>query len=149
MLSVSCKLICNVSPRRSICLYEVPEDLIGDHFEGQNSAFSVSGAVLVCDRYTGRFVSIEKLAKYGFREVKLPRELINGIEVDAKKLAVIADIVARTHALGMKVAVVGVENEAQYLALKALDDTMLLQGYYFYKPVSRSDLIAAVIKHDK
>ena len=129
--------------------FEVPEDLIGDDFETEGSAFSVSGAVLVCDRYTGKFVSLEKLKKYGFREVKLPRELVNGIEVDAKKLSVVADIVNSAHALGMKVAVVGVENEAQYLALRNLDETMLMQGYHFYKPISRADLITAVISHNK
>lgn len=129
--------------------FEVPEDLIGDNFENEGNSFSVSGAVLVCDRYTGKYVSMQKLKKYGFREVKLPRELVNGIELDAKKLALVEDIVATAKSLDMKVAVVGVENEAQYLALKNLDETMLLQGYYFYKPLSRADLITAVVSHDR
>ncbi|MBQ7243053.1 MAG: EAL domain-containing protein [Bacilli bacterium] len=127
--------------------FEVPEDLIGEDFEAEGNAFAGSGALLVCDRYTGRYVSLAKLKRYGFREVKLPRELVNGIDVDAKKLAELTDIVNTAKSLEMKVSVVGVENEAQYLALKNLDETMLMQGYYFYKPVSRADLITAVVSH--
>ena len=127
--------------------FEVPEDLIGEGFKTEGNVFADSGALLVCDRYTGRFVSLNKLKKYGFREVKLPREMINGIEIDAKKLEALADIVNGAKDLGMKVSVVGVENDAQYRALMNLDPTMLMQGYYFYKPLSRSDLINAIVRH--
>ncbi|MBO5529692.1 MAG: EAL domain-containing protein [Bacilli bacterium] len=127
--------------------FEVPEDLIGEDFSGEGNAFATSVALLVCDRYTGKYVSMEKLKKYGFREVKLPRELVNGIDVDAKKLSELAAIVEQAKSLEMKVSVVGVENNAQYQALNNLDPTMLMQGYYFYKPLSRADLINAIVKH--
>ena len=129
--------------------FEVPEDLITDSFEAEGNAFANSGALLVCDRYTGKYVSLEKLKSYGFREVKLPREMIDGIELDAQKLGAVTSLVARAKSLGLRVSAVGVENSAQYLALKDLDPNMLLQGYHFYKPLSRSDLISAVISNNR
>lgn len=128
--------------------FEVPENLIGGDFKTEGNAFANSGAVLVCDRYTGKYVSMDKLKKYGFREIKLPRELINGIEVDAQKLAAVASIVSNAKELGLKVSVVGVENSDQFIALRDLDPTMLVQGYHFYKPLSRSELITAIVSHN-
>ena len=129
--------------------FEVPEDLVSAAMEG-NETFSLgAGTWLTCDHYTGKHVGMEKLKKYGFQEVKLPRDMINGIEVDAKKRAALEAVVRQAKELGLKVSVVGVENEGQYLVLKELDGSILIQGYYFYKPLSRSELITAIISHGK
>lgn len=129
--------------------FEVPEDLVSVAFKDQETSSFGAGSLLVCDRYTGKYVSLEKLKKFGFGEVKLPRELINGIEVDAKKRANLKELVDHAKSLGLKISVVGVENEGQYNVLRELDETMLIQGYYFYKPLSRSELITAIISHGK
>lgn len=128
--------------------FEVPESLITDSFNEAGNAFSNSGVVLVCDQYTGKYVSLEKLKAFGFHEIKLPFGLIKDIDVDPKKFEAVASIVNAAKALGLRTSAVGVENSAQYLALRDLDPDMLLQGYHFYKPLSRSDLIAAVISHN-
>ncbi len=127
--------------------FEVPESLINDDFEAEGNGFAGSGALLVCDQYTGKHVSLTKLKRFGFREVKLPFNLVKGIEVDPLKLAEVADIVRNALDAGLKVSVVGVENSDQFMALRDLDPNMLMQGYHFYKPLSRSDLIAAIVSH--
>lgn len=128
--------------------FEVPEDLIGGDFSTEDNVIAGSGARLVCDHYTGRYVSMDKLKRYGFKEVKLPRNLIDGIEVDPQKLQAVADIVKAAKENGLKVSVVGVENSDQFIALRDLDPTMIVQGYHFYKPLSRSELITAVVAHN-
>ena len=129
--------------------FEVPEDLIGAGFETQGNAYAGSGVVLVCDRYTGKYVPMDRLKRYGFREIKLPRELVTGIESDAKKLQNITEIVNHAKELGLRVSVVGVENSDQFIALRELDPHMLMQGYHFYKPLSRSELITAIVSHNQ
>ena len=49
----------------------------------------------------------------------------------------------------LDVSAVGVENAEQVKLLKHLDDNIMAQGYYYYKALSRSDLIAALISYEK
>ena len=44
----------------------------------------------------------------------------------------------------MRASIVGVENIDQYLLLKEIDDTALLQGFYFYRPLEKQGLVDAV-----
>ena len=67
------------------------------------------------------------------------------IDKDSIKLRELVDIVSNAHKEGLNIACVGVENETQFNMLKGLDPEMMVQGYYLYKPLSRSDLIAAII----
>ena len=97
------------------------------------------------DRYTGAHIGSEKLKDLGFNEVKIARDLITKIDKDPIQLKAVADIVKNAKNVGISIACVGVENEAQFQALKNLDNEMVVQGYYLYKPLTRSDLISAII----
>ena len=59
------------------------------------------------------------------------------------------DIVNNAKAVGIATAAVGVERESQYNILKEFDENMMVQGYYYYKPLTRSDLISAIISYTK
>ena len=131
--------------------FEIPEDMIPDNidkikdFANQLKSYHI---FFSCDRFTGEYIGSEKLKDLGFNEVKIARNLIIKIDKDPIQLKAVEDIVKNAHNVGIKVAVVGVENEAQYNILKNLDNEMVVQGYYFYKPLTRSDLISAIVSYN-
>ena len=128
--------------------FEIPEDLIPDNIEKiKNLASELKNdhVYFSVDRYTGEYVGVDMLKNIGFDEVKIARDIISKIDSDSSKFLELSDIVESAHDKNLNIAAVGVENEAQFEALKKLDPDMAIQGYYLYKPLSRSDLIAAII----
>ena len=130
--------------------FEIPEDMIPDNIDKiKKFAEELKNYHIYfsCDRFTGQYVGCEKLKDLGFNEVKMARDLVFKIDKDPLRLSEVKDIVNNALNLGINVAAVGVENEAQYRALRDMDPNMVVQGYYFYKPLTRSDLISAIISY--
>ena len=46
--------------------------------------------------------------------------------------------------MGMKASVVGVENIDQYLLIKQVDESVLQQGFYHYRPLEKQALVDAL-----
>lgn len=131
--------------------FEIPEEMIPDNLDKiKNFAKELSTVHIIfsCDRYSGKYVGIEKLKELGFKEIKVMKGVIDGIEKDPVKLNNFKDIVEHAKLNDVGISVVGVENEAQYNLLKGIDENMLLQGYYFYKPLTRSDFLSAIISYN-
>ena len=129
---------------------EIPEDLVPNNKDKiANLARELSKYKILfsCDRYTAQYADIEELAHLGFNEVKVARDIILKIDRDQIKLGEMKNIVAKAKQNNISVAAVGVENEAQYNILKGLDEEMMVQGYYLYKPLTRADLITALISY--
>ena len=97
----------------------------------------------------GQYVDIEELRNLGFNEVKVARDIILTIDKDPVKYDEMKKIVTMSKKNNIAVAAVGVENEKQLKMLKQLDEDMMVQGYFLYKPLSKSDLIAALISYEK
>ena len=132
--------------------FEIPEEMIPDNMDKiRDFAKQLSSIHIIfsCDRYSGRYVPVEKLKELGFKEIKMVKSVIDNIDKDPVKLNEVKSIVESAKQVGLNTSVVGVENEAQYRLLKELDGTMMMQGYYFYKPLTRSDFIAAIISYEK
>jgi EAL domain-containing protein (putative c-di-GMP-specific phosphodiesterase class I) len=49
----------------------------------------------------------------------------------------------------MKASCVGVENIDQYMLLKEIDEDILMQGFYFHRPLERQAFIEAVRGNNK
>ena len=132
--------------------FEIPEDIIPDNID-KIKAFinelSNHHIHISVDRYTGEYVGVEKLKELGFNEIKIARNLIFKMDKDPNILNDIKDIIAEAHKVGINAAAVGVENETQYHALKNIDPEMVVQGYYFYKPLGRSELISAIVSYNR
>ena len=132
--------------------FEVPEDIIPDNidrikaFAEELSNYHIFFSV---DRFTGQYIGSEKLKDLGFNEIKIARNLIAKIDKDPIQLEAVKDIVNNAHKVGISVGAVGVENETQLKLLRDLDEDMMVQGYLLYKPLSRSDLISAIISYTK
>ena len=99
---------------------------------------------IVCDQYSGRFISLETLKNIGFNEVKLSRNVVNHIDSDQQRLENIRQLLNEARSFNMRTSIVGVENIDQYQLLKEIDDTALLQGFYFYRPLEKQGLIDAI-----
>ena len=130
--------------------FEIPEEMIPDNVDKIRAfAKELAGVHIVfsCDRYSGSYVGIEQLKQLGFKEIKVMKGVIDGIDKDPVKLNGFKQIAETAKQHGLGISVVGVENEAQYKLLRDIDKNMLLQGYYFYKPLTRSDFLSAIISY--
>lgn len=131
---------------------EIPEDLVPNNKEKiKDLAKELSKYKIMfsCDRYLGQYSNIEELLTLGFKEVKIARDIIMAIDRDQVKYGALKNIVDDAKAHEMALAAVGVENEQQYKLLKELDEDMVVQGYYLYKPLTRADLINALVSYEK
>ena len=131
---------------------EIPEEMIPDNKEkirALASQLEKYKILFSCDRYTGQYIDIDELAFLGFKEVKVARDIILAIETDQLKYNSLKAMVATAKKAKVGMAAVGVENENQLKMLKALDEDMMVQGYYLYKPLTRADLITALISYEK
>ena len=131
---------------------EIPEDVVPNNKEKiRDLAKELSKYKIMfsCDRYLGQYVNIEELMSLGFKEVKIARDIILAIDRDQVKYASLRSIVESAKEHDMALAAVGVENEQQFKLLKELDEDMVVQGYYLYKPLTRADLINALVSYEK
>ena len=131
---------------------EIPEDIIPEYRERIKelaNTMSKYKMLLSCDRYMSQYITIEELKNLGFKEVKVARDIILTVDKDPVKYDALKQIVVTAKVNDINVAAVGVENELQLRMLKALDENIVAQGYFLYKPLTRADLIAALISYDK
>ena len=102
---------------------------------------------LICDQYSGEFLSMDILKELGFTEIKIGRSLVGDIEKNPKHWNEIMslDKLAKEH--DMRICFVGVENADQYVLLRDMDKSCLCQGYHFYKPLEDYKLIEELRKN--
>lgn len=131
---------------------EIPEDVVPNNKEKiRDLAKELSKYKIMfsCDRYMGQYLNVEELQALGFNEVKIARDIILAIDRDQVKYSSLKSIVDDAKEHDMALAAVGVENEQQFKLLKELDEEMVVQGYFLYKPLTRADLITALISYEK
>ena len=131
---------------------EIPEEMIPENkanIKALANQLQKYKILFSCDRYLGQYIDIEELANLGFQEVKVARDIILSIENDQVKYDQLKAMVSAAKKAKVGMAAVGVENENQLKLLKAIDEDMMVQGYYLYKPLTRADLITALISYEK
>lgn len=127
--------------------FEIPEGDVANHlneFKEISHQLKSLHIAIVCDQYSGRFLSIDALKNVGFNEVKISRNVVNHIDSDRQRLENVRQLLNEIKGHNMRASIVGVENIDQYLLIKEIDDTALLQGFYFYRPLEKQALIDAV-----
>ena len=103
--------------------------------------------VLICDQYSGEFLSMDVLKEMGFSEVKVGRYLVGDIEVNPQHLNEITSLDKLANENGMKITFVGVENADQYILIRDMDKNCMCQGYHFYRPLEDYRLIDELRKN--
>jgi EAL domain-containing protein (putative c-di-GMP-specific phosphodiesterase class I) len=81
--------------------------------------------------------------------VKISRGLVSHIDSDKARLSDVKTLLNNIKSLGMKASTVGVENIDQYLLLKEIDEDILMQGFYFHRPLDKGALIQAIRSNNK
>lgn len=130
-------------PKRFIA-FEIPEHDVSTHIDEFKSIAKMLrdlNIVLVCDQYTGRYISIEILKEIGFDEVKISRNLVNHIDSDNQRYNSLKQLLLLINRFDMKASIVGVENIDQFLLIKEVGVDVLLQGFYFFRPLEKQALI--------
>ena len=85
------------------------------------------------------------LQKYPIQEIKLDREFIKKIHLDAKSYQIVQSIIDLGHSLGLKTVAEGVETVEELRCLQRLKCDKI-QGFYFSKPLATSEIEAALLK---
>ena len=142
----------NLKLPKNFLAFEIPESDIANHvndFKNITKHLNAMHIVLVCDQYSGKYISLEALKNIGFNEVKISRGLVSHIDSDKARLNDVKTLLNNIKSLGMKASTVGVENIDQYLLLKEIDEDILMQGFYFHRPLEKQALIEAVRSNNK
>ena len=137
---------------KNFLAFEIPESDVANHVdEFRNIAKTMRDLhiVLVCDQYTGRFISLDSLSDIGFNEIKISRSVVNHIDSDNQRFNNLKQLLNLIRGFGMKASIVGVENIDQYNLIKEVDDTALLQGYHFFRPLEKQAMIEALRSTNK
>ena len=130
--------------------FEITEKEIYDHlseFKGISKGILNHHITLICDQYSGEYLSIDTLKELGFSEIKIGRAMVGDIETNPKHWNEIMslDKLAKEH--DMKICFVGVENSDQYVLLRDMDKNCFCQGYHFYRPLEDYKLIEELRKN--
>ncbi len=142
----------NLRLPKNFLAFEIPEGDIANHindFKNIAKHLNAMHIVLVCDQYSGKYVSLEALKNIGFNEVKISRGLVSHIDSDKARLNDVKTLLNNIKSLGLKASTVGVENIDQYLLLKEIDEDILMQGFYFHRPLDKGALIQAIRSNNK
>jgi len=129
--------------------FEIQEAEISNKFDSFVpivKSVAANNIKLVCDNYTGRYLSLNKIRDLGFYGVKVDRAMVSKVDNDKAMLNGVKDIIDNAIKLDLKVTLVGVENKEQYGLLKEDKNNFGFQGYYFYKPLDAEELINSLIK---
>lgn len=96
------------------------------------------GLSLMLDDFGSGMSSLSTLESFEFDVIKLDMGFIRKIGKSRKAEGIINHTIGLSHDIGAKVVAEGVETEEQVEFLKAADCDMI-QGYYFYKPMSEEE----------
>ncbi|MGZ5079350.1 MAG: putative bifunctional diguanylate cyclase/phosphodiesterase [Usitatibacter sp.] len=127
---------------------EITEGLLvdrGEAVEGMLHEISAAGHKIALDDFGTGFSSMAYLKRFPVDTIKIDRVFIDGLERSADSEAIVAAIIAMSHALGKVVIAEGVETEEQLALLMAMrcDE---IQGFILspaVAPVDFAELVRA------
>jgi diguanylate cyclase (GGDEF)-like protein len=94
------------------------------------------GVSISIDDFGTEFSSLSRLKDLPVDRIKIDMQFIQGIAVNPKDESIIEVMIHLAKKLGLKVIAEGVETETQLGFLKD-EDCDEIQGYYYYKPLSK------------
>lgn len=138
----------NSIPKGFITL-EISEKDVADHLEGYSvitQSIVKTNTDLICDGYTGDYVSLQMLKDLGFTEIKISQTIVLNIGEDASYLNKVETIYRHAKLLGLRVTLVGIENKTNYDLIKDECRDSSIQGKYFYEPLNEESFLEALRK---
>ena len=110
--------------------------------------FSDIGVEISLDDFGTGFSSLSLLANLPIHELKIDKSFIDDILTDEKAKRLVHSIVSIGKDLKLTTIAEGVEEQTQ-LAILQVFGCDLIQGYYFSKPLSKTDLLAFLLSPEK
>lgn len=105
------------------------------------------GVRIAMDDFGTGYSSLSYLRRFPFHTLKIDREFIRDLAVDANDRALVGAAVSMGKQLGLVVVAEGVETDAQLACLEA-QGCDVAQGYYFGRPVPAEEFRQAWIDND-
>jgi diguanylate cyclase (GGDEF)-like protein len=88
------------------------------------------GITLALDDFGTGYSSLTHLRRFNLDYLKIDKSFVDGLGRNPEDTAIIEHVIGLAHTLGLKVVAEGIEEEAQYKALRALGCDFA-QGYFF------------------
>jgi diguanylate cyclase (GGDEF)-like protein len=102
------------------------------------------GVAIALDDFGTGYSSLASLEQLPLSRIKLDRSLIAGIDTSPRSAAIARAIIGMCQGLGLEITAEGVERPEQF-ALLLGHPGMYLQGYLLSRPVSRDDVLPAIV----
>jgi len=107
-----------------------------------------AGISIAIDDFGTGYSSLAYLKRLPAEWLKIDTTFISGLPNAAEDAAIVCSIIAMAHALDMKVIAEGVETQAQ-LAFLCREGCDAVQGYYFSKPLPKTEATEYLKRHLK
>ncbi|MBL4712328.1 MAG: EAL domain-containing protein, partial [Gammaproteobacteria bacterium] len=105
---------------------------------------SERGFKIYIDDFGTGYSSFAYIRKFTADVVKIDREFVMNIEQSEKDLQLLKGMIALMKSLDMEVVIEGVETKQQLDKIRALEQTVKIQGYYFYKALPLEQFLAVL-----
>lgn len=105
------------------------------------------GISLLLDDFGSGMSSLSTVASFEFDTIKLDMGFIANIGKSKKTESIIKHIIGVSHDMGATVVAEGVETKEQLEFLESVECDMI-QGYYFYKPMSEEDFKKVLLESE-
>lgn len=123
-----------VEMTESVCLHDTDDTL------ACLNGLDALGVKLAVDDFGTGYSSLSYLKRYPFQTLKIDRTFVRDIPEDKDDMALANAMIAMAHSLSMRVVAEGVETQDQLEFLRN-GTCDLLQGYYFSRPISKTEFI--------
>lgn len=133
----------NYQIERNMIELEVTETSIVHSIEEATQAvlaFRQAGFEVALDDFGTGVSSLSYLKQLAFSTLKIDKSFVDGILTSTKDAAILEAIVALGESLTMQLVIEGVEQRDQVDYLVDLSDHLLIQGYYYAKPMKPHEL---------
>ncbi|HJT95907.1 MAG TPA: bifunctional diguanylate cyclase/phosphodiesterase, partial [Mycobacterium sp.] len=126
---------------------EITEDLLLDNMDRTRAVLNElrsNGIRVAVDDFGSGYSTLRYLRDLPLDEVKLDRQFIAPLLVDARATAIVRAIINLAHVLGVTTVAEGVENArtAEQLRLYGCD---IAQGFFYSPPIAADDLLELVL----
>jgi EAL domain-containing protein (putative c-di-GMP-specific phosphodiesterase class I) len=102
------------------------------------------GVAIALDDFGTGYSSLASLEQLPLTRIKLDRGLIAGIDTSPRSAAIARAIIGMCQGLGLEITAEGVERPEQFALLLGYPG-MYLQGYLLSRPVSRDNVLPAIV----
>ena len=93
---------------------------------------------IAIDDFGTGYSSFYNFAHMPLNELKIDKKFVDSLDKEKSKI-ILQKIIELCHSLNIKVVAEGVESKEQYELLKSMN-VDYIQGYYFYKPMTKEEL---------